>query len=234
MYEFTQFPKIARYSREMIATEKLDGTNACVRVINLTDLPVEEIPNIPEWCYRVPVVAEDGSTTLYGLMFGSRSKWIYPAHLSGVKSSDNFGFAKWCVEHAEDLVKLGEGTHYGEWWGMGINRAYDLKEKRFSLFNVGRWRSQHEVDTPFPELHPGEEVLPACLHTVPVIWSGLLETGYFSAVPVLMDAFAWHGSYASPGFMRPEGIILYHKASRTLFKKTFEKDFTGKEQEQAA
>jgi len=28
MTEFTEFPKIARYSRDVIVTEKIDGTNA--------------------------------------------------------------------------------------------------------------------------------------------------------------------------------------------------------------
>ena len=30
--------------------------------------------------------------------------------------------------------------------------------------------------------------------------------------------------------MKPEGIVIYHTHSRTLFKKTLEKDDTGKEQ----
>jgi len=32
--EFTEFPKIARLSREVIVTEKIDGTNGCIYIIN--------------------------------------------------------------------------------------------------------------------------------------------------------------------------------------------------------
>ena len=31
--EFMGFPKIARYSREVIVTEKIDGTNACIYIV---------------------------------------------------------------------------------------------------------------------------------------------------------------------------------------------------------
>lgn len=33
-----------------------------------------------------------------------------------------------------------------------------------------------------------------------------------------------YGSVAAPGFAKPEGIIIFHTASRQLFKKTVEKD----------
>jgi len=32
------------------------------------------------------------------------------------------------------------------------------------------------------------------------------------------------GSVASPGFMRPEGVVVYHVAANMYFKKTIEKD----------
>ena len=37
-----------------------------------------------------------------------------------------------------------------------------------------------------------------------------------------------NGSYASPGFMSPEGIVIYHTQANFLFKKTFTKDAEGK------
>jgi hypothetical protein len=33
----------------------------------------------------------------------------------------------------------------------------------------------------------------------------------------------------APGFMKPEGIVVYHIQGNVAFKKTFEKDNTGKE-----
>src|SRR5271166_6384544 len=55
---------------------------------------------------------------------------------------DNYGFALWVKEHADELFALGPGNHFGEWWGSGINRGYGLEkgQKKFSLFNVERWK----------------------------------------------------------------------------------------------
>jgi hypothetical protein len=39
-----------------------------------------------------------------------------------------------------------------------------------------------------------------------------------------MDDLKKNGSYAMPGFMNPEGIVIFHVAANTGFKKTFEKD----------
>ena len=39
--EFVGFPKIARYSREIVATEKIDGTNAQVFVTECEGYPVD-------------------------------------------------------------------------------------------------------------------------------------------------------------------------------------------------
>ena len=101
--EFKSFNKIARFSREMIVTEKIDGTNGII------------------------AIDENGEFAV-----GSRSRFITP-------ETDNAGFAKWAYTNKDELLKLGVGFHYGEWWGQGIQRGYNLKEKRFSLFNVQRW-----------------------------------------------------------------------------------------------
>jgi hypothetical protein len=79
----------------------------------------------------------------------SRSRWITP-------DDDNFGFAAWVEANRDELLTLGPGRHFGEWWGSGIQRGYGLPkgEKRFSLFNVSRWG----------------ESRPACCHVVPVLY----------------------------------------------------------------
>ncbi len=176
---FIEFPKIARLSRDMVITEKLDGTNASV------------------W------IGEDGT-----MRFGSRTRWITP-------EADNYGFARWATEHRDELLALGPGHHFGEWWGQGIQRKYGLTEKRFSLFNVGRWNDENR---------------PACCHVVPVLYEGNFCT---EAVHDAMGALALEGSRASPGFMKPEGVVVWHSAARVLFKKTFEKDDAGKGREAA-
>lgn len=196
MSEFIPFEKISRYSNGVVITEKLDGTNAQVYI--------EEI--LPDTDYSAATsVFTPGlaGETAFAIYAGSRNRWIKPG-------DDNYGFAKWVHENASELIKLGPGRHFGEWWGSGIQRRYGLNEKRFSLFNCGRWTG---------------EALPACCHVVPMLFSGRLEEGTVDSVMATLKA---GGSVAAPGFMDPEGIVLFHTASRTLYKKTFEHDTAGK------
>lgn len=127
---------------------------------------------------------------------GSRNRWIYPG-------DDNFGFAKWVKEHEDELRSgLGVGYHYGEWWGGSIQRGYGVKEKRFSLFNVQRWGNPHSGR-------------PACCDVVPLLLHGLVsETIMIKMIQTLKE----HGSFAAPGYDRPEGLIVYHKKSGYMWK----------------
>jgi hypothetical protein len=126
----------------------------------------------------------------------SRSRLIYP-------DDDNYGFARWVRENEAELAKLGHGHHYGEWWGAGIQRGYGLTEKRFSLFNVSRWAD--------------DAVRPACCHVVPMLYAGAFCTAQIDNV---VERLREHGSMAAPGFGQPEGVIVYHVAAGSLFKKT--------------
>lgn len=172
MIEFKEFPKIARLNREVIVTEKIDGTNAAV------------------------VISDDGLT----IAAQSRSKLITP-------TDDNFGFAKWVQENTAELLKLGPGHHFGEWWGAGIQRRYGLAEKRFSLFNTYRWTD--------------DTTRPACCHVVPVVTRGI---GVDERVQAGLQWLRAHGSMAAPGFDKPEGVVAFHTASNEMFKVTLEKD----------
>ena len=134
---------------------------------------------------------------------GSRTRWIYPG-----KQTDNFGFAAWVKANAEELMKLGPGTHYGEWWGQGIQRTYGLTEKRFSLFNVERWRD-------------GRQERPSCCGVVPVLYEGDFDS---TAIDQTFESLKLNGSSAGFGFPNPEGIVIYHVATKTYFKRTFEHD----------
>jgi hypothetical protein len=139
-------------------------------------------------------------------LVGSRSRWITP-------EQDNFGFARWSYAHKEELINcLGIGTHYGEWWGSGIQRGYGLVkgEKVFSLFNTKRWSVEPLFD--------------GC-RVVPVIYQGIFDT---KEVDNALELLSKYGSLASPGFRRPEGVVVYHVAGNLMFKKTIEKDETPK------
>lgn len=138
----------------------------------------------------------------------SRSRIITP-------DDDNFGFARWAYANIDSLVRdLGLGLHFGEWWGAGIQRTYGLDHKRLSLFNTSRWR-EPAFTTPN-------------LGVVPVMWTGdWLPDGLFAPDQALLHLRKF-GSVAAPGFERPEGIVVYHGASNTLFKATLEGDQKGK------
>jgi hypothetical protein len=130
----------------------------------------------------------------------SRNRLIYPG-------DDNFGFARWVEGNKDELLKLGPGRHFGEWYGLGIQRGYGLKEKRFALFNVARWGA-HNPNTP------------EIVQVVPTLATSAAPEAAVSAMATLAQL----GSSMVPGFMNPEGIVVYMHASKTLYKQTFEYD----------
>lgn len=223
MTDFVAFPKIPRLSREMVITEKLDGTNASVTIvepINYNDVLYDGRLAVA----RAASLSHDVAGS--DIFAGSRTRFITPN--SKGNPTDNFGFAAWVRDNAEELVKLGPGTHYGEWWGRGIQRGYALDERRFSLFNTGRWVDPHGEQAGWC---PDDLVVaPACCHVVPVLHRGLFDEvftmpaalGGATVMPIkaALDRLASEGSAASPGFTDPEGIMIYHTAAGQYFKKT--------------
>ena len=158
-------------------------------------------------------IAEDGT-----IKVGSRTRWITP-------EDDNYGFARWVKDNHDQLLLLGHGRHFGEWWGQGIQRKYGLNEKRFSLFNTLRWveYGQEPAITPTsdPRIVKQQEVLPPCCSLVPILYRGIFTT---SATDSALRELQVYGSKAAPGFMKPEGIVIYHVAGNVGFKKTLEND----------
>lgn len=143
------------------------------------------------------ILIEDGK--IVGV--GSRSRWIAPGKLT-----DNYGFARWVEANEEELLKLGEGTHFGEWYGAGIQRAYGRtgNDKRFALFNTSRWSGEDR---------------PACCEVMTVLYAGEFSR---DAVHAQMRRLAEEGSAHVPGFMKPEGIVVYLPGPTMLLKDTFE------------
>lgn len=175
----------------------------------------KKIPRLTREC----VVTEkiDGSNGVICIteenefLVGSRSRWLD-------EHNDNFGFFHWAMQNKEELMKLGVGTHYGEWWGSGIQRGYNLPkgEKRFSLFNCGRWVKDRNIP-----LLEKQEYCPECCYVVPILYTGIFDTLIFEQI---IQSLKEKGSFAVSGFMNPEGIVIYHRAGNLMFKKTIEKD----------
>lgn len=183
---FEPFPKIPRFSKAggCCITEKIDGTNAQLYI-------TEEL-------FKEEHTARVGDYYIY---CGSRNRLITP-------EDDNYGFAAWVKDNAEDLINLGVGRHYGEWWGNSIQRNYGLRDRRFSLFNVNRW-SKPDVN------------LPTCVSVVPVLYRGIFET---SKIKCTLEELRITGSMASEGYMNPEGIVIYQYHTEQLFKMTYDGD----------
>ena len=140
------------------------------------------------------------SITDAGEMFiGSRTRWLSD-------KQDNHGFFKWATANKDELMKLGPGRHYGEWWGGSIQIGYGLKEKRFSLFNTSIWTA---------------ETKPACCHVVPILYAGPFTS---AAVEEAIEGLRRGGSVAAPGCMHPEGVVIFHTHSGQYFKKTLLND----------
>jgi hypothetical protein len=200
MYPFEEFPKIARLKREVVITEKVDGTNAQVAWVPI--LSEQNLADVKADLNALAIIAgpNDGDPPM-ALYAGSRTRW-----LDASSKGDNFGFAKWAIQHADELAALGPGRHYGEWYGLGIQRNYGLQEKRFALFNVARWGA-HNPNTP------------KCVDVVPI-----LGRGEHVDPAAILTALAEHGSQMVKGFMKPEGIIVFHSASRQLYKLTLDGD----------
>jgi hypothetical protein len=186
---FTPFPKMARLQREVIITEKIDGTNAQI------------------------FITDDGR-----MLTGSRNRWITP-------EDDHYDFAKWARDNKDELMQLGPGSHFGEWWGQGIQRNYGLDERRFSLFNVSRWCLHGETPQPIPTADPRivkmQDVLPRCCRLVPILRRG---TNITTMAESALYELSQRGSVAAPGYMHPEGIVVFHVAGNVGFKMTLDND----------
>lgn len=143
------------------------------------------------------------SADLSEVKAGQRTMWVrWP------NGPDNYGFGKWVKEHEEELKQLGPGTHFGEWYGLGIQRGYGLTEKRFALFRA-----------------PKDGVVPAICQVVPLLFQGPFTTTWVHAA---LERLRSDGSALVPGYMKPEGIVVYHEASGQRFKVTIEGDIRPK------
>jgi hypothetical protein len=194
MIEFEAWPKTPRLSNGGVTiTEKIDGTNACIVIFPgyTTGDPVpEEV-----------IGAFEFQGVGYYVAAQSRKRMITP-------ENDNAGFARWVKSNAEELVDLlGPGRHFGEWWGQGIQRRYNMDRKVFSLFNYHRFSKIAQ------ERHDWRNRANA----INVSMVPLIHVGRFSdaAIAESLNILRQNGSFASAEwgvrFDRPEGVIIRHR-----------------------
>jgi hypothetical protein len=144
--EFYGQGKTPRLFRDIIITEKIDGTNSSIRILPTSDYsPLQ------------------GTSTVY---LNGEKYYVHAQSRNRLirVGDDNFGFAAWVWNNADALADiLGPGTHFGEWWGKGIRRGYAADGKRFSLFNAHRWEN---LDTVVGEIP---------VRAVPVLYQGMFS-----------------------------------------------------------
>lgn len=206
---FQGWPKIPRLASQFVITEKIDGTNAAVLIE----------PESPVGEHLHPARLAEVDT--HHIFAQSRTRFITP-------ESDNFGFAAWVKENAENLVEiLGPGRHFGEWWGNGIQRGYGLPrgERRFSLFNITRYNPFENFMDLRSAQSAGETLFPTLptLGLVPVLTWCNDDANMKSQADWVQDSLSWlwaKGSCAvyKPVFYRPEGVVLFHTRSGQTFK----------------
>lgn len=191
--KFPKFPKIPRWDSEVVLTEKIDGENGLVAIKGSNDF----WPNGRTWPPRTCMLSNGTEVAA-----GSRKRWLNP-------ESDHFGFAQWVWDNADELSTMGPGLHYGEWYGKGIQRSYNLPERRFMLFNVAKWAD--------------DELRPKCCEVATVI-ARCQASDLNDMLLMAVETMIGHGSAHVPGYNRPEGIVLYHTNGHNLYKVVFDGD----------
>lgn len=175
----------------------------------MDELTFHPFPKIPRLHRRVIVTEKiDGTNASVHInadesviRAASRTRFLTP-------EDDNFGFAAWVYENRYELLKLGPGAHFGEWWGKGIQRNYGRTDRVFSLFNTEKWSDPL--------------VRPACCAVVPII--GVSEDFDSAFIASCADVLRKDGSHAQPRYMNPEGLVVFHTAGNRLFKYTLDGD----------
>jgi hypothetical protein len=153
--------------------------------------------------FKIPDISTLSMTITQKIDGVNANIYIKNGHLEDASSSLNFfGFEEYIDRNKSEIIsKLGDGSHYGEWCGPGINSGEGLAEKKLVLFNFRRW-----VGKP----------LPSQMGVVPLIYEGPVS---LKKINEIMDELKRNGSYLVTGFMNPEGIVI--EIGKNFYKKEF-------------
>jgi hypothetical protein len=205
--KFEAWPKTPRLFRDIVVTEKVDGTNSAV-IIEQIELETYEMD-----AFTLAIVNRDGFH--FAVAAQSRNRLITPG-----KTTDNHGFAAFVQQNAGQLFDLlGPGRHFGEWWGKGIGKRYvSAMEgiKGFALFNTAKHEGLHEWLT-----FGDQQVL---VEPVRVLYQGPFSE---EKIRDTLEELQNDGSWMSP-FDPAEGIVVFHTQSRQTYKITLDGNDAGK------
>jgi hypothetical protein len=145
MQDFTGFPKISRYSRECIVTEKIDGTNGQIFISETGDFlvgsrsrwitPDKDNYGFARWAYdHEPELRELGPGRHFGEWWGSGIQRGYGLP-KGEKRFSLFNVIRWCLSGNEP----------------------------------------QQIPCGDPRTIKMQDMLPTCVGLVPVLWRGLFN-----------------------------------------------------------
>jgi len=147
MTDFVGFPKIARLSRDMIVTEKIDGTNACI------------------------FIGEDGE-----FLVGSRTRWITPEkdnHGFAKWAYDHREELEHGLGHGRHF---GEWWGCGIQRGYGLQRG-EKRFSLFNTVRWCEHDDEPQrIITGDPRQEKYQERLPECVGLVPILYKGPFST----------------------------------------------------------
>lgn len=197
---FFEMPKIARFNREVIVTEKIDGTNASVIVFedgrvaagSKNRLLLDSEPD--NFGFRAWVRKYEDALRLLGPGLHRGEWWgqgIGRKYDGRPKTFSLFNVQRWVSATPRE-----EPVSWTEY--LARNAI---------------------VRTPLPLSLP-------CCEVVPVL--GVIPRPDPIYVDAFVEGLKDNGSKAQPGFMRPEGVVCFFTASQGLFKVTCEKDESRK------
>lgn len=119
------------------------------------------------------------------------------------KDSDNYGFASYVVQNMDKFLELGEGKHYGEWAGLGIQKnPHNLENKQFFLFDTRRWGPHNKP--------------PEGINVVEVLYQGEYTRSTVDDVMYNLRTRAHNEGWVA------EGIVVYFPKLQAMEKHTFE------------
>jgi len=192
--EFKAFPKIARLNREMIVTEKIDGTNAQIHIDRGAD---------GQWTLKAGsrnrwITEKDDN---YGF-----ARWVHENMIELAELGVGRHYGEW----------WGAGINRG--YGLSEKRFSLFNVNRWC--RPGTTPIQIPDANPLaPKTY--QQIPPGCCDVVPTLYRGPFNT---DAIDNIVEILAIDGSIASPGFTDPEGVVVLHVHGNYLFKVTREND----------
>jgi hypothetical protein len=156
--EFTPFPKMARLSRDMLVTEKIDGTSGCIYVgadgeFNVGSrtrwiTPEQDNHGFARWAYdhKDELVTGLGPGRHFGEWWGSGIQRGYGLS-KGEKHFSLFNVQRWCL-HGEEPQRIITG---------------DPRQEKY------------------------QEALPACVGLVPILYRGLFDLREVDSCLLLLE-----------------------------------------------